>query len=64
MKWRHPISNAQSRRHALLPKFRQLPFMAFATPMHDRVVVLSPLLDDNLPFLQAVKDFAVQQLIA
>jgi hypothetical protein len=30
----------------------------------DRVVVLSPLLDDNLGFLQAVEDFAVQQLIA
>jgi hypothetical protein len=26
--------------------------------------VLSPLLDDNLRFLQAVEDFAVQQLIA
>jgi hypothetical protein len=30
----------------------------------DRVVVLSPLLDDDLRFLQAVEDFAVQQLIA
>lgn len=30
----------------------------------DRVVVLSPLLDDNLHFLQAVQDFAVQQFIA
>src|SRR5450631_4144743 len=29
-----------------------------------RVVVLSPLLDDDLRFLQAVEDFAVQQLIA
>jgi hypothetical protein len=30
----------------------------------DRVVVLSPLLDDDLCFLQAVEDFAIQQLIA
>jgi hypothetical protein len=30
----------------------------------DRVVVLSPLLDDNLRFFQAVEDFTVQQLIA
>jgi hypothetical protein len=30
----------------------------------DRVVVLSPLLDDDLAFLQAVEDFAVEQLIA
>ena len=30
----------------------------------DRVVVLSPLLDDSLCLLQAVEDFTVQQLIA
>ena len=30
----------------------------------DRVVVPSPLLDDDLCFLQAVKDFTVQQFIA
>src|SRR5450631_1698402 len=30
----------------------------------DRVVVLPPFLDDDLCFLQAVEDFAVQQLIA
>jgi hypothetical protein len=30
----------------------------------DRVVVLPPLLDDNLRFLQAVEDFAIQQLVA
>ena len=30
----------------------------------DRVVVPSPLLDDDLGFLQAVEDLAVQQLIA
>jgi hypothetical protein len=29
----------------------------------DRVVVPSPLLDDNLRFLQAVEDFVVQQLL-
>ena len=30
----------------------------------DRVVVLSPLLDDDLCFLQATDDFTVQQFIA
>ena len=30
----------------------------------DRVVVLAPLLDDDLCFLEAVEDFAVEQLIA
>jgi hypothetical protein len=30
----------------------------------DRVVVLSPLLDDDLRFLQAVEDSTVQQFIA
>src|SRR5450755_711304 len=30
----------------------------------DRVVVLPPFLDDDLRFLQAIEDFAVQQLIA
>ena len=30
----------------------------------DRVVVLAPLLDDDLCFLQAVEDFTVQQLVA
>jgi len=29
----------------------------------DRVVVLEPLLDDNLCFFQAVEDLAVEQLI-
>jgi hypothetical protein len=29
---RHPISNAQSRRHALLPKSRRLLFTASVTP--------------------------------
>ena len=30
----------------------------------DRVVVFTPLLDDDLGFLEAVEDFAVEQLIA
>jgi hypothetical protein len=30
----------------------------------DRVVVLPPLLDDNLRLFKAVEDFSVQQLIA
>jgi hypothetical protein len=30
----------------------------------DRVVMFSPLLDDDLRFFQAVEDFTVQQLIA
>jgi hypothetical protein len=30
----------------------------------DRVVVLAPLLDDDLRFFQAVEDFSIQQLIA
>ena len=29
----------------------------------DRVVVLAPLLDDDLCFLEAVEDFAVEQLL-
>jgi hypothetical protein len=35
--------------------------IAFARP--DRVVVLAPLSDDDLRLLQAVEDFAVEQLI-
>ena len=30
----------------------------------DRVVVLAPLFDDDLRFLEAIKDFAVQKLVA
>ena len=30
----------------------------------DRIVVLAPLLDDDLCFVQAEEDFAVQQFIA
>jgi hypothetical protein len=30
----------------------------------DGVVVVAPLLDDDLGFLEAVEDFAVEQLIA
>jgi hypothetical protein len=30
----------------------------------DRVVVLSPLLDDDLGFFQAVEDFSVEQFVA
>ena len=30
----------------------------------DRVVMLSPLLDDNLSLFQAVEDLSVEQLVA